>query len=75
MNTVFFAADLLAATMRYLRGMLTQYPLVTVFLHPPMLTARDLGQTPSDVDRSGVCHIIEGAVRRDRAESLFSLCL
>jgi hypothetical protein len=48
----------------------------TVFPHyssspPPPLTATDLGQMPSDVDRSGVCRIIEGAVRRDSVEPLF----
>jgi hypothetical protein len=61
----------LAATILDLRAMLTQYSLITVLLHPPSLTATDLGETPSDVDRSGVCRIIEEAVRRDSVESLF----
>ena len=34
-----FVADLLAATYRYLRGMLTPYFLITDPLHPPSLTA------------------------------------
>jgi len=51
--------------------MLTQCSLITVLLHSPPLTATDLGQTPSDVDRSGVCRIIEGAVRKDSVRTLF----
>ena len=51
--------------------MLTQFSLITALLHPSPLTATDLGQNPSDVDRSGVCRIIEGAVRRDSVERLF----
>jgi len=51
--------------------MLTQYSLITVLPHPSPLTATDLGQTPSNVDRSGVCRIMDGAVRRDSVETLF----
>ena len=50
--------------------MVTQYSHITLILHPPHLTAA-LRQTPSDVDRSGACGIIEVAVSKDTVESLF----